>query len=119
MSLRNRQSWESEAAPDRVEVRAALTRARVQRLTLDELTDWTPRTRTEVRRVLLAAAVREGDAEAAAYLRTAPDAEGYPAPPWWYDADLGIDTERYPWDPPDLLETLRAETAARDKTGDR
>lgn len=40
--------------------------------------------------------------------RNLPHAPGYPCR-WWYAPEVGLDRPRYPWDPEDLVEQLRAQ----------
>lgn len=39
--------------------------------------------------------------------------EGHPCA-WWWAPDVGLDRERHPWDPPDLIERMRAAQAAEE-----
>lgn len=64
----------------------------------------------ERRQLLIADADRTADAGAMALARALPH-ERYRPCHWWYAPDVGLDRERHPWDPSDLVAQLRAAAA--------
>lgn len=88
-------------------VRAELVRGQLGKVSVPELVaDFDPRNRAATLAQVQRLADRTGDVLLARYAREMCGV------PWWYDPAIGVDRQRYPWDPADLLEQV-AESEVR------
>lgn len=110
VKLTPRQTWQDadDGKPVAlVAVRAEIERGQLGKVPVPELVpDFDPRTRAATLEQVRRVADRTGDPLLARYAREMCGV------PWWYDPALGLDRQRYPWDPVDLPARIQA---ARDR----
>lgn len=101
----------SEAA--RAKVRARIAEGAAKGMPLDALLGaaWVPARASEDRSALARLSADMGRS-VALHIREAPRSAGAPANRWWFVPELGLDRPRYPWDPEDLPEIMRATASA-------